>query len=110
MIQKLFNQLEAGEKIYTLEISTQKIISYIVKESRLHKRDFAYWVIQYHKIIPLQGLNVEAVIDQAKLLEKKIPIETLLVPRNTHIVITYNLPPTVWATTEDAIKSWMAKK
>ena len=104
---KTFGKLEPGDFVYTIEMTTQSIISYQIKSVK--EKTKSQVVIGIIKLISAKQVDRQIIIAKAEELEKELPILYLLVNKQSKFIITKQIPPLVYSSDPDYLRDWMVK-
>lgn len=113
-VNKTFKAITAGDTIYRINTSTQKLIPYIVKS--VDKANFLTYgmgmlLLAYYRLSPpdAERLEVEDLLKKAHEVNIDVPLVWLVVPESSKVIMTQTKPPYVLGTTPEAIEVYMHK-
>lgn len=106
---KKFKDLEAGEHIFTIEQSTQNIISYPIKSIKGYGANTI--LIEYYKVASFMNVQSQTIVDSAKDTGQidDLPVGKLIVPMHSERIMTVEAVPNIYSASKENLEQWMTK-
>lgn len=106
---KTFADVRVGEKVYILDFKDQSIKEVTVTQSHIHPQSkTGVWVIEAYIPFRLASIKDEA-LKEAKKFGTQIT-QQFFIMKSEHLVLLLSKIPTVLATEQKYIETWMKKE
>lgn len=106
---KTFGDVRVGETVYILDFKDQSIRGVTVTQSHIHPRSKAgVWVIEAYLPFRINSIKDDS-LEEAKKFGTRVT-QQFFINRKEYLVLLLSKIPTVLATEQKYIESWMKKE